>query len=278
MADDDLLDDREHAAAVRPVGAKTRQGMSGWAIAGIVALCTVPVLCCVGMVLVSLLLPAVQQAREAARRAQSQNNLKQIGLAAHNFHSTYGAFPPHVAPDGANLARADDPDNPRTAWMTAMLPFMDQAALYGRVDPSLAYDDPAAAGVYGTVVPAYLSPSAPAPTAGPGPAPAHYAGNELVLGEGRTARFRDLKDGTSNTILAAEVNARTGAPAAWGDPDNLRTTTAGLNTAKGFGGNHPGIVLVLMADGSVRTVGETIAPGTLDALGTPDGGEVVDDF
>ena len=281
--DDDSDAGREHAAAVQPVGTKSRTGMSGWAIAGIVALCTVPVLCCVGMVLVSLLLPAARLAQsqnnlKAAPRAQSQNNLKQIGLAAHNFHSTYSAFPPHTAPDGVNLARADDPENPRMAWMTAMLPFMDQQALYGRVDPSLAYDDPAAAGVYGTVVPTYLSPSAPSPTAGPGPAPAHYAGNELVLGADRTGRIRDLTDGTSNTILAAEVNALTGSPAAWGDPDNLRATAAGLNTATGFGGNHPGVVLVLMADGSVRTVSEAIAPATLDALGTPDGGETVNDF
>ena len=60
-------------------------------------------LCAGGGILVALLLPAVQQAREAARMTQSKNNLKQIGLAAHNFHDTHGHFPPFVG-DGSDVA------------------------------------------------------------------------------------------------------------------------------------------------------------------------------
>ena len=285
FGDDDFADENpadERAAPVRPVGSRRAAGgkMSGWAIAGIVALCTVPILCCVGG-LVGSLFPAIGSARMAARRAQSQNNLKQIALAAHNFHSAHGALPPHVPPDGANLARTDalpggDPANPRMAWLTAALPYMDSSNLWSRVDPALAFDDPAAAGVYGTRVPYYLSPTAPDDARPDGLAPAHYAGNALVLGEGLPGDLRGMTDGTTSTILAGEVNADTGSPAAWGDPDNLRDTADGINTPAGFGASWPGGAQFAFGDGSVSFISESIDPAVLKALGTPDGGETVD--
>jgi len=67
-------------------------------------------------VLVALLLPAVQQAREAARRAQCKNNLKQIGLALHNYHDAFGCFPP--------VASTDAQGNPLLSWRVALLPYL----------------------------------------------------------------------------------------------------------------------------------------------------------
>ncbi len=75
-------------------------------------------------VLIALLLPAVQQAREAARRSTCKNNIKQIGLALHNYHETYGLFPSHSSTDGGNHGN--------TMWVK-ILPFMDQAPLYNQV-------------------------------------------------------------------------------------------------------------------------------------------------
>lgn len=75
-------------------------------------------------VLIALLLPAVQQAREAARRSQCKNNLKQLGLALHNYHDTYNTFP---------YAQSDCCDNGHT-WNEFILPYIDQAPLYNKIN------------------------------------------------------------------------------------------------------------------------------------------------
>lgn len=75
-------------------------------------------------VLIALLLPAVQQAREAARRSTCKNNMKQFGLALHNYHETYGLFPSHTSTDGGSHGN--------TMWVK-ILPFIDQAPLFNQV-------------------------------------------------------------------------------------------------------------------------------------------------
>lgn len=83
-------------------------------------------------ILVSLLLPAVQSARESARRTQCSNNLKQLGLALHTYHATVGSFPPSVT-----SRPNEDPGtttNFRVNWVIAILPFLEQQALYDAFD------------------------------------------------------------------------------------------------------------------------------------------------
>ena len=111
-------------------------------------------------ILISLLLPAVQQAREAARRTQCRNNMKQLGLAQHNYHDVYGMFGHTYGGatvlTGLNVIHV-------TSWRTNILPYIDQANIYNTIDTNDTYYGTNAASVdaFNTVVPAFLCPSAP---------------------------------------------------------------------------------------------------------------------
>ncbi|MBS0262054.1 MAG: DUF1559 domain-containing protein [Planctomycetes bacterium] len=104
-------------------------------------------------VLVSLLLPAVQQAREAARRTQCKNNLKQFGLAVANYEGSYGTFPPGRIQDAAG--------NDYHSWAALVLPLMDQGNMYNQYNFNLYWNDPANAAIVGTSLPFYVCPSTP---------------------------------------------------------------------------------------------------------------------
>ncbi len=85
--------------------------------------------------LIALLLPAVQQAREAARRTQCRNNLKQLGLALHNYESTHKLFPPFFIYRTGNPMRLADTDKGAN-WLVMLLPFIDQSAAYNQWNAS----------------------------------------------------------------------------------------------------------------------------------------------
>ncbi|QDT65750.1 DUF1559 family PulG-like putative transporter [Calycomorphotria hydatis] len=210
-------------------------------------------------ILIALLLPAVQQAREAARRSQCKNNLKQIGLALHNYHDNHGTFPPR------NIYSLDK----NHSWMTMILPFVEQAPLYSKYDFSEPMMDQrfdqatAATGIIGTRLPVFECPSdiddgGVFYIAGTlGIAPTSYAG--IVTGGGSTddrkedllsgifpedgpTRIRDCTDGTSNTIAVGEAvkTSVTGATGCNGCMTSFRT---GVNTfvrGWGFGYHYQG--------------------------------------
>ena len=126
-------------------------------------------------VLVSLLLPAVQQAREAARRTQCRNNLKQIGLALHNYLDSYRVFPPggtHDFNDEDSLVNLAVHSNAAWAWGASILPQVDQANLFNTLNVNgqmldqvlrLAVSDPPTQALVYSSVPAYRCPSDTAP-------------------------------------------------------------------------------------------------------------------
>jgi len=97
-------------------------------------------------ILVALLLPAIQAAREAARRAECSSNMKQIGIALHNYHDTYGVFPAGNITQGNCCGTLS-----RVNWAISLLPYMEQMALYEQYDMNLYNEDQAAAVVQTSV-------------------------------------------------------------------------------------------------------------------------------
>jgi prepilin-type N-terminal cleavage/methylation domain-containing protein/prepilin-type processing-associated H-X9-DG protein len=170
-------------------------------------------------VLVALLLPAVQSARAAARRMSCSNNLKQLGLALHNFHDTYGQFPPSATiPYGVTY----------DSWsiQARLLPFLERSNLADLIDWNNDYKSQPA--VTQTCVPTLLCPSEIEDRERPDGALTHYplnygvnlgtwfvfnprqrkGGNGLVFPNSQTG-FRSVTDGTSNTLAFSEVKAWT---------------------------------------------------------------------
>jgi len=171
-------------------------------------------------ILIALLLPAVQQAREAARRSTCKNNLKQLGLALHNYHDTFGLFPPaHVRVD-STLNGTGGPTGWRGYSLHAMiLPYVDQAPLYQQLDFNHYFDSPQNLTLRRTQIPVFLCPS---DSTFPGSADRgnnNYAGNmgpslgQYVSPIGYRdgffsfdviVRMGDVRDGTSNTVCVGE--------------------------------------------------------------------------
>ncbi len=228
-----------------------------------------------GGILAALLLPAVQAAREAARRAQCTNNLKQIGLAMHNYHDTYKCFPAAVL--------TDEDGRPWRSWRVAILPFIEQQPLYDQYDFSEPWDGPNNLTLHGIPIPAYRCPSDPG---GPASAETSYV---MILGAGEglgvgtiggypneTVKMSDVRDGTSNTILAIEVGA-SGIP--WIEPRDVTVDEAVTfltnPQASPFEQLHPGGANVLLADGSVLFLAETTDPAMVRNMLTRDDGQAV---
>jgi len=184
-------------------------------------------------ILIALLLPAVQQARESARRTQCKNNLKQLGLALHNYESTFTRFP-------MTNAQNYQPNVQGFSPQARLLPYMDQASLQGLLD----FDQPAFTGPFNNLIPnplflqvfakplqMMLCPSDPAPSQTAGAGGAVYGGNNYMVSygsgtganydlrwrtdgivyENSNATFGDITDGTSNTVFMSESVRSVGA-------------------------------------------------------------------
>ncbi|MCA9117939.1 MAG: DUF1559 domain-containing protein [Planctomycetaceae bacterium] len=205
-------------------------------------------------ILIALLLPAVQQAREAARRTQCRNNLKQLGLALHNYHDSFGGFP-------AGRYRTAGQDYLGHSTQTLILPYIDQGPLYNSMNLSTSFNvapNFPTAGL--NVLPAFLCPSNPvteflnwtSATPDGDSAPTHYTGisdsgtgrrgslSMVVLsGNGlffhnSSIQIRDIKDGTSNTLAFCEIISNgpgTFSGAAWMCYGDGMGTAAGINAA-----------------------------------------------
>ena len=138
-------------------------------------------------VLIGLLLPAVQAAREAARRMQCTNNLKQLGLAMHNYHDVQGTFPIGRMGENYTYPAYVSPNPNRRTWGLSILPHLEQGAIFAAVNFSLSYYEPANTTVLRTEVSTFHCPTDPntnemelgSPTAGVN-LKERYKGNYMV--------------------------------------------------------------------------------------------------
>ena len=209
---------------------------------------------------------------EISHRIESRNNLKQIGLALHNYHDLHDRLPP-----GGIFNQTGQPQH---SWMTQILPYVDQAPLYNKVDFHQPWNAADNRDIFTTELDVYQIPgprlNRKEPELPQGYQPAGYAANARVLNVNSGLNFKEIKDGLSNTLLAGEVNSQLKA---WGDPTNFRDPALGINAhPRGFGGPFKGGANCLLGDGSARFINENIDPAVLKALATPNGGEDMSRF
>ncbi len=214
-------------------------------------------------VLVGLFLPAVQSAREAARRAQCVNNLKQIALASLNYEAANGAFPGNIV---------DKDGKPLLSWRVAILPYIEEAELYEKFKLDEPWDSPHNKPLLDEIPTIYHCPSDQYPD----PTLTNYRGFEgprAMFEKGRKVQLQDFLDGTSNTLMVVEAEA--GVP--WSKPDDLPFDPEAPPSPSlyGAGSKHPGGFNAAFADGSVRFLKRSINSMLLKALITRDGGEVI---
>jgi len=249
-------------------------------------------------ILIALLLPAVQSAREAARRSQCSNNLRQLGLAAHNYHGALNCFPP-----GFMVVGQSNTTPGGWAWGVFLMPYIEQSPLRDRLSPTKytleqVINDPSLLPMLQTDLSIFRCPSSPigplrthqgAPN--PKVASANYTccrgffsftgtthltkrNNGVFYGESAT-RIQDVTDGTSNTFALGERTAfgtNLGADSSWpswcgpGGGGAMNTVSSAVadwvNNPTGtaaFSSHHPGGAEFCFVDGSARFIAETIA-------------------
>jgi hypothetical protein len=215
-------------------------------------------------VLVGLLLPAVQASREAARRMSSSNNLKQIGLAMHNYHAAFNRFPA--------AAITDANGEPLLSWRVAILPFVEEQELYNRFKLDEPWNSEHNIALMDEMPALFSDPSlAIPPGIGNGLTNYHLAiGEQLLVHPTNKSGFRDVTDGTSNTIMTIAGNQESLRP--WTSPDYLEISLDDpLNYVIRPNGFEVGF-----ADGAVRRITPDIVVETFKALLTRAGQEVVD--
>jgi type II secretory pathway pseudopilin PulG len=211
-------------------------------------------------VLISLLLPAVQAARQAARRTSSANNMKMIGLAMHNYHATYEHLP-------TNLKSEDG--KPILSWRVAILPFIDQVELYEQFHLDEPWDSPHNLKLLEQMPDIYAHPeyrTAPGTTVYQRP-----LGEGFLLGPSAPVRFRDIRDGTSNTIMAVET-IPDGA-VEWTKPEDLSIDEEDPMQSVADGQRHG--FNILLGDGAVLFMADPIDPQVFMGMLTRAGEEVV---
>ncbi len=209
--------------------------------------------------MVALMIPAVSSGRDAARRMQCSNNLKQIGLAFHNYHAAYGSLPPAYTVD------ADG--NRLHSWRTLILPFIEQSNLFQQVDLTKPWDDPDNAILQQTEVPVFRCPSSKVAVGMTTyqiiDDPSSPFPGEVPL------KFSDIRDGLSNTLFVVETDEQDAVH--WAEPKDQSQ----LSYLAAVKASHSGGRNAVMGDGSVHFLSDNMDPKMANDIATRSGGEVI---
>ena len=203
--------------------------------------------------LIALLLPNVRMAGEAARRAQCNNNLKQIAIALMNYESDYHSLPPAYSVDAEG--------KPLHSWRTLILAYLEQRPLYEKIDLSKPWDDPANKAAYDTKVSTYECPSA----AGPARHTTYLAvvGPTSCLRAAEPRLLAEITDDHDLTVMVMEVDAEHAVH--WMSPTDASERLI-LSFAEARRLSHPGGAQAAFVSGQIRFVSKDIKPATLRAV------------
>lgn len=256
-------------------------------------------------VLVALLLPAIQAAREAARRSQCMNNLKQISLGLHNFAVISDNFPPGVIGSRNDLTRNDVDAGKQISWNVFLLPYIEQQQVYDLFRFDREFDHRNNRQATSTILPVFLCPSTSRmqddrtsrelTKAGRGAT--DYGGitgarwsqsmgflpNDAgifawILGQDVQCKLSEVTDGTSNTMFVGEDSGSGDSwNGVWADGENTFSVDFPINSEQNgeLWSDHPGVAGMSFGDGSARFLTEDLDFTVLQALSTRAGGEVV---
>jgi len=249
--------------------------------------------------LVALLLPAVQSARESARRTACAHNLRQIGLALHAYHQTYGFFPP----GGVEWRPPGGTREKQLAWSVFLLPYLDQQPLYDALDLGAAFDSARNSDAAAQVVTVYVCPTTPRQTnLVEGRGACDYGGiygeriywpgrplaqvrnsppkGTMLYDHDRPVRISSIRDGLSSTLVVSE-DAQW-PEGQWINARNVFDQAFGINQAPSFENDirsgHTKGANGLFADASARFLLEQLDLRVLAAICTRAGEEAVGDF
>lgn len=247
--------------ALRDIGrSRERLAGRGLAMAGIITACVGTLMSCVIVIMLSLpamLLPAVQKVREAATRAQSVNNLKQMALAMQNYDAMYNSFPSAGIGDPQ---QPQDQRKPLLSWRVAILPFIQEQQLYQQFKLDEPWDGPNNIKLLAKMPTIYQLP-------GDATTPSDHTHYQVFVGNGAAFEKtkpmnipRDFPDGTSKTILIVE--AEKAVP--WTKPEDVPFDPS-KEMVPLMNRYFRSVFHVAMADGSVRPVVPEISETTFKA-------------
>jgi prepilin-type processing-associated H-X9-DG protein len=210
-----------------------------------------------------LLIAAVQPAREAARRSQCSNKLKQIALGMHNFQSAHGFFPP--------AAITDKQGQPLLSWRVAILPYLgpEGVDLYRQFHLDEPWNSPHNQPLVYAMPAVFACPDEPSARSGKTNYQVVVGPSTIFTGRRKGVHPQNVTDGTSMTILVTEA----AVTVPWSAPQDIPFDP---NLALlGVGSRHPGGYNIAMADGSTRFLNSSLNLSVLGALLSRNGGELI---